>query len=136
MPFDIIDKFVEIIVFMKRILIAICLAFVLSNCGSKKNSVQPAKNNQVIFIPSLHNFHRLNTNYSYGTLKAYIKKINPEIIAVEIRPEDIGFLKPKWLDLTGWAMTCQEKGFPMAIGRTCHISKNWNGNWQMIQPSR
>lgn len=74
---------------MMKTLLVFCLTFFLLNCASKKDNVSQMKENLVYFIPTLHNFHRINKNYSYDSLVAYIKKVNPEIIAVEIRPEDI-----------------------------------------------
>lgn len=45
--------------------------------------------NEVYFIPTLHGSHQINRNYSYDSLKAVIVRLNPDIIAVEIRPEDL-----------------------------------------------
>lgn len=44
---------------------------------------------EVFFVPTLHGYHSVNQNYNYDSLKAIIKKLNPDIIAVEIRAEDI-----------------------------------------------
>ncbi|WP_207433556.1 hypothetical protein [Sabulibacter ruber] len=42
------------------------------------------------FIPTLHSLHKTNQNYSYDSLRALVARLNPDIIAVEIRPEDMG----------------------------------------------
>lgn len=50
-------------------------------------SIQAQSN--VYLIPSLHSLHKINQKYTYGSLQSIISKINPDIIAVEIRPEDL-----------------------------------------------
>lgn len=45
--------------------------------------------NNVYFIPTLHGIHKVNENYTYDSLKQIISRINPDLIAVEIRQEDI-----------------------------------------------
>ena len=44
---------------------------------------------EVIICSTIHGAHRINPNYSYDTLFAFIEKYNPDIIGVEIRKEDI-----------------------------------------------
>ena len=44
---------------------------------------------KVYFIPTIHNLHKVNDSYNYGSLKQIVSALNPDIIAVEIRPEDI-----------------------------------------------
>lgn len=44
---------------------------------------------KVYFIPTLHGLHQANQSYSYDSLKQLINHLNPDIIAVEIRQEDI-----------------------------------------------
>lgn len=66
------------------------LLLLFSSCmlGSYTNT--PKKQTaDVYLIPVLHNLHQTNTRYSYASLKAVIDSLNPDIIAVEIRPEDI-----------------------------------------------
>ncbi len=48
-----------------------------------------AAQTKLYLIPSLHGLHGVNKNYSYDSLKQIITKSNPDIIAVEIRSEDI-----------------------------------------------
>lgn len=43
---------------------------------------------KVYIIPTLHGLHNVNKNYSYDSLRKIVTDLNPEIIAVEIRPED------------------------------------------------
>jgi hypothetical protein len=49
-------------------------------------SEKPAK---VYLVPTLHNLHRVNAQYTYDSLIQLIKRLNPDVIAVEIRPEDV-----------------------------------------------
>lgn len=51
-------------------------------------SCKPAQSN-IYFIPTIHGLHNVNKNYSYDSLKKIVSDLKPEIIAVEIRPEDI-----------------------------------------------
>ena len=51
-------------------------------------SCKPAQSN-VYLIPTLHGLHNVNKHYSYDSLRQIISILNPEIIAVEMRPEDI-----------------------------------------------
>jgi hypothetical protein len=44
---------------------------------------------KVYFIPTLHQLHKSNINYSYTHLKEIIAELKPDIIAVEIRQFDI-----------------------------------------------
>jgi len=44
---------------------------------------------RVYVIPTLHGLHKINNNYSYDSLRSIINRINPDIIAVEIRKSDI-----------------------------------------------
>jgi hypothetical protein len=48
-----------------------------------------AAQTKLYLIPSLHGLHGVNKNYSYDSLKQIIANLNPDIIAVEIRSEDI-----------------------------------------------
>lgn len=47
------------------------------------------KKSEVVVISTIHGAHRVNTNYSYDTLFNFINGLNPDIIGVEIRAEDI-----------------------------------------------
>jgi hypothetical protein len=44
---------------------------------------------EVLIISTIHGVHKVNPNYSYDSLFAFIEKFNPDIIGVEIRKEDI-----------------------------------------------
>ncbi|MGE5411586.1 MAG: hypothetical protein ACM3MI_11560 [Clostridiales bacterium] len=46
-------------------------------------------NKKVYFIPTLHGIHQANKSYSYDSLKQLVNHLNPDVIAVEIRQEDI-----------------------------------------------
>lgn len=43
----------------------------------------------VYLIPVLHGMHKTNVRYNYDSIRATIQRINPDVIAVEIRKEDI-----------------------------------------------
>jgi hypothetical protein len=60
---------------------AIVLLFSLFGC----NKVQT----EVMVCSTLHGAHRKNLNYTYDTLFRFIEKYNPDVIGMEIRPEDI-----------------------------------------------
>ncbi|HET8838382.1 MAG TPA: hypothetical protein VFM82_05230 [Flavobacteriaceae bacterium] len=68
---------------MKKNTLLVCtlVLLFLSGCKSQKNSVY--------FIPSLHGLHKVNEKYTYDSLNKIIGRLDPDIIAVEIRPEDI-----------------------------------------------
>src|SRR5687768_9829702 len=44
---------------------------------------------RVYVIPVLHGMHKTNPLYSYDSVQAIVKRLNPDVIAVEIRAEDI-----------------------------------------------
>ncbi|GAB3016345.1 hypothetical protein GCM10027051_20840 [Niabella terrae] len=44
---------------------------------------------RTFFIPTIHQLHRQNPNYSYQDLRQFIDDLSPDIIAVEIRQTDI-----------------------------------------------
>jgi hypothetical protein len=44
---------------------------------------------KVYLVPTLHGLHKTNPQYNYDTIKAVVARLNPDVIAVEIRPEDI-----------------------------------------------
>ncbi len=45
--------------------------------------------NSVYLIPTLHQLHQTNTHYNYDSLRAIVARLKPEVIAVQIRNEDI-----------------------------------------------
>jgi hypothetical protein len=44
---------------------------------------------KIYLIPTLHDLHKTNRQYSYDSLRAIVSRIRPDVIAVEIRSEDI-----------------------------------------------
>ncbi len=46
-------------------------------------------NTEVTVCGTLHGYHKKNPNYSYDQLFSFIEKYNPDIIGLEIRPEDM-----------------------------------------------
>jgi hypothetical protein len=49
-----------------------------------------AQKTQVLLLPTIHNAHETNPKYSYQNLLKIIENFKPDIIAIEIRPEDMG----------------------------------------------
>lgn len=47
------------------------------------------KKSEVLIISTIHGAHNTNPSYSYDSLFVFIEKYNPDVIAVEIRKEDI-----------------------------------------------
>jgi hypothetical protein len=45
---------------------------------------------KVYIIPVLHGMHKTNPQYTYDSIQALVRRLNPDVIAVEIRAEDIG----------------------------------------------
>lgn len=45
---------------------------------------------KVVLIPTIHGLHRTNHQYNFDSLKTIVKKINPDVIAVEIRSIEVG----------------------------------------------
>ena len=41
-------------------------------------------------ISTIHGAHKVNPNYTYDSLFAFIDRFKPDVIGVEIRPEDVG----------------------------------------------
>lgn len=71
---------------MKNFLLLLLSVTLLAGCGSTKSDTTAGA---VYFIPTLHNFHKINNQYNYDSLRTVISRFDPDIIAVEIRPEDI-----------------------------------------------
>ena len=66
---------------MKKISFALILVF----CMACNKSVPT----EVLVLPTLHKAHEMNSNYTYDDLMEIIKDFNPDVIGVEIRPEDM-----------------------------------------------
>jgi len=49
-----------------------------------------AQKTQVLLLPTIHNAHETNSRYTYQHLLKIIENFKPDIIAIEIRPEDMG----------------------------------------------
>lgn len=43
----------------------------------------------IYLIPTIHGLHKTNQQYNYDSLRNIISKLNPDVIAVEIRSEDM-----------------------------------------------
>lgn len=62
------------------------------------STVPPAQNSsgtkvaptQVMLLATLHGLHKSNPRYTYNDVYELIRRYNPDVIGVEIRPEDIG----------------------------------------------
>lgn len=44
---------------------------------------------KLCLLPTLHGLHKSNSQYSYDSLRAVITRMHPEVIAVEMRAEDL-----------------------------------------------
>ncbi len=66
---------------MKSQPIIIILLFLFTACNSQQEQ-------EVLVLPSIHGAHETNPNYSYEDLMQIVKTYDPDIIGVEIRPED------------------------------------------------
>ena len=67
--------------FQKIFLIFSCLSIASSTCKNDRS--------KVYFIPTLHGLHKVNEKYNYDSLKQIVAALKPDIIAVEIRSEDV-----------------------------------------------
>lgn len=65
-----------------RLLPALVLLLTLASCRAQETAVY--------FIPTLHGYHKINEAYSYESLRGLLDTLRPDVIAVEIRPEDVG----------------------------------------------
>jgi hypothetical protein len=63
----------------KNFLTILCLYFFATGFTQTK----------VCLIHALHGLHKTNNQYSYDSLKAIITRMHPDVIAVEIRAEDV-----------------------------------------------
>lgn len=48
-----------------------------------------AQKTELLILPTIHAGHKNNSHYNFGHLRNIIKNFNPDIIAIEIRPEDM-----------------------------------------------
>ncbi len=68
----------------KSIVFPIAALFILFTFGCTCNKTE------VAVCGTLHGYHKKNPNYSYAQLFNFVQKYNPDIIGLEIRPEDMG----------------------------------------------
>ncbi len=61
------------------------LSTVLALCFS----VAALAQTKVCLIPTLHGLHKSNHRYNYDSLKTAVARLHPDVVAVEIRTEDI-----------------------------------------------
>lgn len=64
---------------VKKFILCFVASIVLATAFSQK----------VYLIPALHSLHKTNKQYTYEHLKGIIEKVKPDVIAVEIRSEDM-----------------------------------------------
>ena len=72
-----------------RLVWAIILLVLIGCKTSEKLVAANAEPVQIQVLATLHKFHLTNPNYSYEKVTQLIKKFDPDIIAVEIRLEDL-----------------------------------------------
>ena len=59
-------------------------------CKTSQKPVLPStKPAEVQVLATAHNFHLTNPNYPYARVTQQIQKFDPDLIAIEIRPEDL-----------------------------------------------
>ena len=58
-------------------------------CLSISSSLLFAQKTQVMLLTTIHNAHDTNANYTYQKMLNIIKNFKPDLIAIEIRPEDM-----------------------------------------------
>ncbi len=71
---------------MKQKTIALTL-FILAVC--QWSSPLFAQKTDLLILPTIHSGHKKNVNYTFENVSNIIKNFKPDIIAVEIRPEDM-----------------------------------------------
>lgn len=70
---------------MLRLLLGLTFASLLG-CAS----LPPAPRTEVMVVASIHGAHRDHPAYSYDDLYGIVRAFEPDLVAVEIRPEDMG----------------------------------------------
>ena len=48
-----------------------------------------AQKTELLILPTIHGGHKKNVNYNFNHVRNIIKNFKPDIIALEIRPEDL-----------------------------------------------
>ncbi|WP_029038346.1 hypothetical protein [Salinimicrobium xinjiangense] len=66
---------------MKKFVLLNFLLLILVSCENGEKT-------QVLVLPTIHGAHETNENYTYGDLLELVKAYDPDVIGVEIRPED------------------------------------------------
>lgn len=67
--------------FRKSLSISFCFLILTASCNRYFG--------RVYFIPTIHGLHKANNKFNYDSLKQIVSSLDPDIIAVEIRSEDI-----------------------------------------------
>jgi len=70
---------------MKKLLILFIGLFLIVTLLGTNN---PQSKTEVLVIGTLHQYHRNNPNYSYENIVSAIATYDPDVICVEIRPEE------------------------------------------------
>lgn len=68
---------------MKKLITILQIAVFMVSCSNPST--------EVTICSVIHGAHKTNPNYSYDDLFAYVVRQNPDVIGVEIRPEDMQF---------------------------------------------
>ncbi|MEJ8803242.1 hypothetical protein [Pontibacter sp. H249] len=77
-----------------KTILAATLLLLSFGCATTSTIFNPAPQpetgkTQVMLLATLHGYHKTNPNYTYSDVYEIIRKYNPDVIGVEIRPEDI-----------------------------------------------
>ena len=67
---------------MEKALFVLTAAGILAACNNSRPT-------EVLVLPTIHGVHNQNPNYSFEDLFDIINQYNPQVIGIEIRPEDM-----------------------------------------------
>lgn len=91
-----------------------------------------AQQKQVMVLPALHGLHNSNPNYTYGDLYQIVKDFDPDVIGVEIRPEEIN-MEPEQLEgLYPLEMRMIRDSFPNRVHGIDYFGEEFRG--RVISP--
>ena len=67
---------------MRKFPLFLFLLLILTACTGEEKT-------RVLVLPTIHGAHEANENYTYDDLLQLVKAYDPDVIGVEIRPEDL-----------------------------------------------
>ncbi|MFZ1369253.1 MAG: DUF5694 domain-containing protein [Ferruginibacter sp.] len=102
--------------YRKLLFFGICFLITTTSCNRYSG--------RVYFIPTIHGLHKANNKYNYDSLKQIVSSLDPDIIAVEIRAEDIAQDSVYLSKNYPYEMRMMRSWFPEAIV----LGFDWLGN--------